>query len=219
MPRLELLSCLLLSQLVKSVISALADEVSIQNVICWTDSEISYYWITQVHKEWRTWIENRVNKIREIIPPNTWRHIPGLCNPADLATREMCPRKLVDNNLWWHGPDFLQVLGCQWPEIPPISAISNNLELKTSKPGARHTTQILLNPNNNLCTDISTLIDIERYSSLEKLLRVTAYVLRFIRKMKRILHPEDDENDDEITTAEINYFSCVTINLAKERNP
>ena len=170
-PRLELLSCLLLSQLVKVVIAAFTEELSIQNIVCCADLETSYYWITQVQKEWQTLVENRVNHIREIISPNAWRHFPGLKNPADLATREMSPKKLVESNLWWHGPDFLQSLECQWPETP-VSAISNNLELKTPKPGARQTTHVLTNSSKEIC-DISKLFDVERYSSLRRLLRVT----------------------------------------------
>ena len=67
-PRLELLSCLLLFKLVKSVIAAFTNELPAYDVIEWTDSEISYYRITQVQKERNTWVENRLNKVRDIVP-------------------------------------------------------------------------------------------------------------------------------------------------------
>ena len=101
--RLELLSCLLLSKLlsklVKSVIAAFTSELSAYDVIARTDSEISYR-ITQVQKEWNTWVENRVNhEVRDIVPPHSWRHIPGTSNPADLATREINPEEITGQQL------------------------------------------------------------------------------------------------------------------------
>ena len=91
-PRLELLSCLLLAELIKSVSRAIEREVKVNRIICWTDSTIAYHWVTQPRKEWKQWIESRVNKIRDILPPEHWRHVPGDLNPADLATREIKPK-------------------------------------------------------------------------------------------------------------------------------
>ena len=121
-PRLELTSCLLLS--VKSTISAFCKELNVKTVLCWTDSAVAYYWITHIEKEWKTRVENRVNRIREIIPANTWRHVPGTNNPADLETRELSPTSLIDNNMWWQGPEFLKFPENHWPEIPTVSAIT-----------------------------------------------------------------------------------------------
>ena len=43
-PRLELMACLLLTQLLKSVLGAITDRV-ISTVYCWTDSKDCLYWI------------------------------------------------------------------------------------------------------------------------------------------------------------------------------
>ena len=64
-PRLELLSCLLLSKLVKVVIAAFTEEL-IYPEYCMLD-RLGKYLITgftPVQKEWQTWVENRVNHIR-----------------------------------------------------------------------------------------------------------------------------------------------------------
>ena len=88
------------------------------------------------------------------------------------------------------------------------------------KPGARraHST-LTVNPDPS--PNISKLIDIERYSSLWKLLRVTAYVLKFMRKLKGRLNINGDDdfrtdNDEELTTAEINI--AVKIWLLSEQS-
>ena len=49
-PRLELLSCLLLVELMRAVINSLND-VSSAEIFCWSDSEISLCWIRGVHKQ------------------------------------------------------------------------------------------------------------------------------------------------------------------------
>ena len=40
-PRLELLACLLLARLMVSVVDVVKSEVSVKDVICWTDSQIA----------------------------------------------------------------------------------------------------------------------------------------------------------------------------------
>ena len=50
-PRLELLSCLLLTELIKSVKHAIERDIKVDRVICWIDSTIAYYWVTQPQKE------------------------------------------------------------------------------------------------------------------------------------------------------------------------
>ena len=100
-PRLELLSCELLTKLIKSVNLAIEKEMIVNRIICWTDSKIAYYWITQVNKDWKLWVENRVSKIRNIVPPGNWRHVPGTENPADISTRELKSSLIVNSTLWW----------------------------------------------------------------------------------------------------------------------
>ena len=43
--QLELLSCLLLAKLVKTVVKAVESEVNVKKVLCWSDSQIAIWWI------------------------------------------------------------------------------------------------------------------------------------------------------------------------------
>jgi len=52
-PRLELLSCLLLAKLVDSLLKATKGVVSFDRIVCWSD--------------WKPFIENRVTKIRKLV--------------------------------------------------------------------------------------------------------------------------------------------------------
>ena len=58
--RLELIACLLLSRLMVSVKLAVEKEVSVKNIFCWTDSQITLWWIRQRRKEWKIWVQYRV---------------------------------------------------------------------------------------------------------------------------------------------------------------
>ena len=59
-PRLELLSALILSRLITTMMKALESLVEIDKVQCWTDSLAALYWIRGMDKEWKMFVENRV---------------------------------------------------------------------------------------------------------------------------------------------------------------
>ena len=62
-PRLELLSCLILARLVKNVQEALKDQIKLDDPVCWSDSKVALFWITNSNKEWKQFVQNRVNEI------------------------------------------------------------------------------------------------------------------------------------------------------------
>ena len=64
-PRIELLSYLLLSKLVSAVVNAMSVEVVSSKTVCWTDPLVALWWIKRADKIWKVWVENRVRKIRE----------------------------------------------------------------------------------------------------------------------------------------------------------
>ena len=73
-PRLELLSALILARLIVTVKSALEHLITIDKLLCWTDSLTAPSWIRGIDKEWRTFVENRVKEIRSLVAPEMWDH-------------------------------------------------------------------------------------------------------------------------------------------------
>ena len=51
-PRLELLSALLLARLLGSVIKSLSPNLSLSEPTCYTDSQVALYWIVSQGKHW-----------------------------------------------------------------------------------------------------------------------------------------------------------------------
>ena len=98
-PRLELLSALLLSRLLASVVDSLKPTLCEVDVRCYTDSQVALYWIRGLTKEWKPFVQNRVKEIRENVSPSFWSHCPGKSNPADLPSRGVSALELSVNQL------------------------------------------------------------------------------------------------------------------------
>ena len=181
-PRLELLSALLLSKLIVSTMTSLSPVLSELDVRCYTDSQVALYWIRGVRKEWKPFVQNRVNAIRSNVSPEQWNHCPGRSNPADLPTRGLMTLELSVNQLWRQGTDWLLtgVDSCPEVEVPSTMPDECSSELKAKA----------LQSHNVVTTDtkgpISQLIDCKKFSSLTKLLRVTAQVLMAVEKFKAL---------------------------------
>ncbi|XP_043064528.1 uncharacterized protein LOC122320485 [Drosophila ficusphila] len=92
-----------------------------------------------------------------------WSHVRSEQNAADLASRGVPLSDLVGSQLWWHGPEWLQRPGDQWPAVF-VQNPSTELEQHVVK------TNFAKAASENFLT---------RFSKLDKALRVLVYVLRF----------------------------------------
>ena len=74
-PRLELLAALILARLITNVSEAVTDVIDIQNVTCWTDSQIALFWVRNTQKSLKPFLQSRVEisstKPMEILPDET----------------------------------------------------------------------------------------------------------------------------------------------------
>lgn len=116
LPRLELNGALLLAKLARSTIY----DMQLQDVpvYLWADDTIVLQWITEHPSKWKTYVANRVAEIQEVLPSEHWNHVPTKENLADLASRGVTTKQLINNNLWWYGPEWLSKDQIQWPKGP-----------------------------------------------------------------------------------------------------
>ena len=100
----------------------------------------------------------------------------GSVSPADIATREINLLSTSIKDEWFNRPQFLCSSESEWPSqersIPQLS----QLEIKTE------TLQLVTKIEYK--GDITTLIDMEKYSTLNKLYSTTAIVYRFLYNLK-----------------------------------
>ena len=183
-PRLELLAALLLARLVSGVSKSLETNVSLELPMCWTDSKVALYWICGTSKSWKPFVQNRVNEIRRLVQAAQWKHCPGKTNPADLPSRGLSLKELANSPLCFNGPEWL-TRGEIGEEIDPQNDIPEEcvMELRSKEADVVH---CLLDVEG---AGVSNVLNIERFSSLNKLLRVTTHVLMFIMRLRRPTEP------------------------------
>lgn len=110
-PRLELDAAVLAVRLRETVMASRSWDV--QRTVMWSDACDVLYWIRNHQRRYNVYVANRVGDILRATMKDDWRWVPTAQNPADLATKY---GERNDDDLWWHGPTFLQEEEDQWPE-------------------------------------------------------------------------------------------------------
>ena len=181
-PRLELLSALLLARLMTSIVEILSPVVRLDSLQCYTDSQVALCWIRGIAKEWKPFVSNRVKEIRKKVHPDNWSHCPGISNPADLPSRGLSPRELSVSHLWRQGPEWLPLgLGPSPPKTPePGLSFECARELKEDH---SHSLAVV-EPKES---GIWVVLEVKNYSTFSRLVGVTASVIRALRLFKNLL--------------------------------
>ena len=143
-----------------------------------------YYLITNTAKVWQRFIQLRVMKIRENLPAVRWFHCPGKQNPADIPSRGLDVGKTALRKKWLFGPDFLSKNQDFWPKT--TSELETQFKYSEDFEEVGNQREHCLLASVKKKHDLKNAINIEKYSRTYKLIRVTAYVLRFIRNLKLI---------------------------------
>ena len=181
-PRLELLGANILARLTNAVSNGLASKLGQLRKFHWTDSSAVLCWIRN-EKIWRQYVHQRVKEIRELSEKESWNHCPGEVNPADLPSRGVPVDELVSSSLWWNGPAFLQRPEEEWPKLSFQKEINTTAAAEIVKQ-PQNVTRVLVGAVSVQTPNLNGVIDCKRYSSKLRLLRVTAYVIRFISKLR-----------------------------------
>lgn len=172
-PRLELNSALLLSQIGNRVYNILKCRFPSLTVHFYSDSQIALAWIKSKNIKSNPYVANRVKQIKILTSHFQWSYVSTDNNPADLLSRGCDPYKLKSSVLWWHGPKELlnkdfkhSVSKVEFP-IPYVveTDIVNNM-CEVNEPSSKK--------DESLLSDL-----IGKISDFNKLQRIVAYILRF----------------------------------------
>ena len=161
------------------------------------------HWL-QTSKPLPRFVKNRVQEIHQLTEHRKWRYCPTKDNPADLLTRGIAATDFTGNRLWFQGPSWIVDTG-SWPTWDPETTTVCATEVDAEP------TDIQPDVSSNVTEGIDKLIKVERYSTLTRLLRVTALVMRFIfncrsEKSARRLEPV---TSSELRDAELMWVrSC-----------
>ncbi|GFQ92220.1 integrase catalytic domain-containing protein [Trichonephila clavata] len=111
--------------------------------------------------------------------------------------RGITSSELINCEKWWHGPEWLKDSENLWPNLEGFESIdSETVELKSS---------LIV----NLTITHEKIIDPDKYSSLLKLLRVTAYIFRFVNALRRKYFEKGSLASEELSNAEIFYVKVT----------
>lgn len=201
-PRLELMAVLIGVRCLTFVQSQL--KIPIQYKYLWTDSQCVLQWIVS-EKDLSVFVKNRVKEIKNH-SDIMFGFVPSKENPADIASRGTTVQNLSENQLWWVGPTWLRQEISEW--IKPYEEVDDKTkqeyesELKKQKTQKASSSLQVSEHRTESYTAYFTGnamplgIDCERYSSLSKLFRVTAYMLRFIRMLQKLVTDKNAEKTD-----------------------
>ena len=114
--RLELQAVVLASKWLEFVVSE--SRLHIDRIFGWTASLTTWCWVNSPSYRWKTYVANRVTAVQETARTLkvTWKHCPGLDNPADQVSRGVSPSALQES-VWQHGPAWLPNERA-WPTTP-----------------------------------------------------------------------------------------------------
>ena len=167
LPRLELMACLLGAKLLVYVREALRLPVSVR-YNCWSDSMVALGWIRGEPNRWKQFVSNRVKDIQRLTDPASWLHCPGVSNPADLLTRGLHASALVSSPVWFCGPDIEQLSALKDSvDVHAVVLSMSEMEVDSGK-----------------SAEICAVLDLQRFSSLDKVACIVAWIFRFYRNLR-----------------------------------
>ncbi|XP_076278422.1 uncharacterized protein LOC143208163 [Lasioglossum baleicum] len=197
-PRLELCGAVLLARLLSSLIAAL--DLGGTPVHFWTDSTVALAWIRSHPSRWKPFVAHRVAELQTLLPGALWRHVGTADNPADLATRGISAVELRAATLWWNGPSWIQLPNSDWP-TPATSTVQGSLpEERQVSVASVHT------PESEAYA--------ERFSTLPRLIRTTAYVRRFAANAKA----SNVRTTGALTTSELRESLLTAVRSDQQRS-
>ena len=171
-PRSEICGAFLLSRLAYSAEKAFEDtelKGRISEKIFFTDSTTVLSWIKSGAIKFKPFVKNKLIEMQELHSTRSWHFVPGTKNTtADLVSKG-CKKNGLREII--AGPQLLRLPREEWNFTP---AKTNKEEEDSEK-----VHNVLPHSINVQSIAEDLPIDIERYSSWKKLLRVTAYVLKF----------------------------------------
>ena len=158
-PKLELRASLIGARLINYLTNLLKHKY--KTIYLWSDSKVVISWITNDKDIKDVYVANRTAEVKTLI---TWHKVSVMYvrtkdNPADYLSRGCTSTQLKSSN-WLHGPSWL--LTGNFPEQSNVDVVVNELTVE-------------INPIH----PIQPLINLTKYSSFIKVVRIMTKILEF----------------------------------------
>ncbi len=223
LPQLELMAAVTGARLA----SYLSNHLKVIKTVFWSDSQIVIHWLSS-QKELKCFVQNRVKEIHQLTNNATWNYCPTTDNPADLLTRGISADNLSKSTLWTTGPPWITNPD-NWPAWNPSNAfLQSSLDEDQDASEVNPTDPNTPESPTPTHTSIAQIITPTRFSDLQRLLRTTAWVLRFANARKNVtvckretLQVHEIENARNVWIREIQNeaYGDEFANLQREKTP
>ena len=174
-PRNELNGAVILTRLAWSALESikrteLAEYLNNSKVNLNSDSTTVLSWVRSPAINYKPYVKNKIIEIQNLLPSSVWRYVPSTKNKAADLLSKGCGKRELCTIL--EGPDILRIPNKDWPKQPEC----RKSEVDVEKVALLHIAAV---------TVLEPLLDVEKYSSWRKLVRVTAYVFKFVDKLRK----------------------------------
>ena len=140
-----------------------------EHTCAWSDSTIVLSWLASNTTRLKVYVAHHVAEIVGILEADRLRHVPTDENPADLVSRGVFPEELAEAAIWWKGPPWLSKSPSTWPKCRKMLGSKELPELKS-------TVLSVQTPAAEYGEDVS---------DYNRLVRCTAWILRFVHNCKK----------------------------------
>ena len=163
-PKLELTALNLASKFASTLMQS--NKLSFTSCTLWSDSKVAIAWVNN-HRSMDVYVRNRVDEIRRNNFPV--HYVPTQDNPADMLTRKMLFKQFSNSYLWQFGPNWLIAPS----EYPSQADLNTDIVVN----------ELLAEPV--VAEPFVPCLDVSKYSSLCKVVRIFQIVLKFILCFRR----------------------------------
>lgn len=204
-PRLELCGALVAAELYEKVKSSLQIDAE---CFFWVDSTIVLSWLNASPSVWTTFVANRTSKIQLATKNCRWNHVAGVENPADCVSRGLPADVILDTDLWWHGPKWLQQQQSCWP----IPETTDNHPSEAMIEARRTSIATALASTEPSFADQLA----ERTSNYQRLVRIVAFCRRFIHNCQKL--PSRDSPSTALQIDELSEAETIMLRLVQQQS-
>ena len=216
-PRLELSAAVVAVQL-DCLIKASLDVTCIASTF-WIDSQIVLAYIRNDHKRFKTFVANRVSKIRQSTCAEQWHFVSGRNNPADVLYRGCNVSDIPQ--LWYGGPECLAQFKCDWSKEtePEVAVLDGDPEVHLQQGDVASVMVTHDGSATTIQSDPVHPVDavITHYSSYYKAKKALRWLRRFVQYLKCKQVNKDRISVSEMAESETFMLRrAQTTNFAKE---
>ena len=172
----------------------------------WTDSQVVLSYINSNLKRFKTFVANRVQPIKENSNVSQWMYTESKFNPADDTSHGLSASNQEKVKRWVRGPDILWKDESSWVN----SRDKETLEVNEDNPEVKKT----VTANINKVDDEETIPQIlNRFSSWYRMLRVIAWVVRWIKILRQSVNKRNDNFERKVSINSLSVEELKEVEL------